>query len=464
MTEEKIKCDKPDFISMTKDSLTDYYKIIRIIGEGGFSKVFEVKNLKTNETFACKKISKVNVIDLQKFKNETSIISKSDHPNIIKLYEIYESHRSFYLIMELCKGGQLFEQITERAQKKNMYSEKDAAEIFQQIMSGIEYCHNQGVCHRDLKPENILCLNDSDDKNSQLKIIDFGLSKHFKLNKLNSRVGSVYYISPEVIDGAYTEKCDIWSGGVLLFLLLSGKLPFTGKDDHEIFSKIKSCSYSMDDKIWENISNEAKDLIRHMLVPENERFSAKDVLAHPWFKIVNEIKDKKINIDFNFFKEFSEENNLKKVVLYFIATRLNEKEIKELSQLFKDFDTNLDGQISFEEFEKGFLKYKSKNKLLNQNDIKHIFDTVDINKNGKIDYSEFIAATLEGRKEIVEKRLLETFSVYDKQNTGKIKKENLIKALHIDESLKEKGLEKLIDEMSKDDLIDYNEFLKLLDK
>ena len=331
-------------------------------------------------------------------------------------------------------------------------------------MSGIEYCHNQGVCHRDLKPENILCLNDSDDKNSQLKIIDFGLSKHFKLNKLNSRVGSVYYISPEVIDGAYTEKCDIWSGGVLLFLLLSGKLPFTGKDDHEIFSKIKSCSYSMDDKIWENISNEAKDLIRHMLVPENERFSAKDVLAHPWFKIVNEIKDKKINIDFNFFKEFSEENNLKKVVLYFIATRLNEKEIKELSQLFKDFDTNLDGQISLEEFEKGFLKYKSKNKLLNQNDIKHIFDTVDINKNGKIDYSEFIAATLEGRKEIVEKRLLETFSVYDKQNTGKIKKENLIKALHIDESLKEKGLEKLIDEMSKDDLIDYNEFLKLLDK
>ena len=464
MTEEKIKCDKPDFISMTKDSLTDYYKIIRIIGEGGFSKVFEVKNLKTNETFACKKISKVNVIDLQKFKNETSIISKSDHPNIIKLYEIYESHRSFYLIMELCKGGQLFEQITERAQKKNMYSEKDAAEIFQQIMSGIEYCHNQGVCHRDLKPENILCLNDSDDKNSQLKIIDFGLSKHFKLNKLNSRVGSVYYISPEVLDCAYTEKCDIWSGGVLLFLLLSGKLPFTGKDDQEIFSKIKACSYNMDDKIWENISNEAKDLIRHMLVPENERFSAKEVLAHPWFKIVNEIKDKKINIDFNFFKEFSEENNLKKVVLYFIATRLNEKEIKELSQLFKDFDTNLDGQISYEEFEKGFLKYKSKNKFLNQNDIKHIFDSVDINKNGKIDYSEFIAATLEGRKEIVEKRLLETFAVYDKQNTGKIKKENLIKALHIDESLKEKGLEKLIDELSKEDLIDYNEFLKLLDK
>ena len=462
MEEENVKIDKPDFIKMTRDSLTDYYKIIRIIGEGGFSKVFEVKNLKSSETFACKKISKVNLINLQKFKNEISIMSKADHPNIIKLYEIYESNRSFYLIMELCKGGQLFEQITEKAMKKNMYSEKDAAEIFQQIISGIEYCHNQGVCHRDLKPENILYLNNSD--NGQLKIIDFGFSKHFKLNKLNSKVGSIYYMPPEVIDGSYTEKCDIWSGGVLLFLLLSGKLPFFGKDDNEIISKIKSFSYNMNDKIWESISDEAKDLIKHMLVPEKERFSAKEVLAHPWFKIVNNIKDKKINIDFNFFKEFSEENNLKKVVLYFIATRLNEKEIKELSQLFKHFDKNLDGQISYEEFENGFLEYQNKNKLLIKNDIKKIFDTIDINKNGKIDYSEFIAASLEGRKEIVEKRLLEAFAAYDKQNTGKIKKDNLIKALHIDESLKEKGFDNIINDLVQDDLIDYNEFLKCLNK
>ena len=343
-----------------------------------------------------------------------------------------------------------------------MYSEKDAAEIFQQIISGIEYCHNQGVCHRDLKPENILYLNNSD--NGQLKIIDFGFSKHFKLNKLNSKVGSIYYMPPEVIDGSYTEKCDIWSGGVLLFLLLSGKLPFFGKDDNEIISKIKSFSYNMNDKIWESISDEAKDLIKHMLVPEKERFSAKEVLAHPWFKIVNNIKDKKINIDFNFFKEFSEENNLKKVVLYFIATRLNEKEIKELSQLFKHFDKNLDGQISYEEFENGFLEYQNKNKLLIKNDIKKIFDTIDINKNGKIDYSEFIAASLEGRKEIVEKRLLEAFAAYDKQNTGKIKKDNLIKALHIDESLKEKGFDNIINDLVQDDLIDYNEFLKCLNK
>ena len=213
-------------------------------------------------------------------------------------------------------------------------------------MSSIEYCHNQGICHRDLKPENILYLKEGDEKDNPLKIIDFGLSKHFRMNKLSSRVGSVYYISPEVLEQSYTEKCDVWSGGVLLFLLLSGKLPFVGRNDNDIFAKIKSLNYNMNDNIWKNISDEAKDLIKHMLVPEKERFTAKEVLSHPWFKIVNNIEAKQLNIDFSLFKKYSEETNLKKVVLYFIATRLNEKEINELKQIFKDLDNNKDGQIN----------------------------------------------------------------------------------------------------------------------
>ena len=124
MAENDIQMNKDNFICMTKDSLTDYYSIVKIIGEGGFGKVYEVKNKTTNEVFACKKVSKINLIDLEKFKNEISIMSKADHPNIVKLFEIYESNRSLYLIMELCKGGELFTKITERAQKKNMYSEK----------------------------------------------------------------------------------------------------------------------------------------------------------------------------------------------------------------------------------------------------------------------------------------------------------------------------------------------------
>ena len=462
MDKGDIQVSKDNFIVMTKDSLTDYYNIKKILGEGCFGKVYEVENKITSETYACKKVSKVNLIDLEKFRTEISIMSKVDHPNIVKLYEIYESNRSLYLIMQLCKGGELFTKISEKYKSNNKYTEKDAAEIVQQIMSGIEYCHNQGVCHRDLKPENILYLNDDNEKDNPLKIIDFVLSKHFKTNKLSSRVGSVHYIAPEVLEQKYTEKCDIWSCGVLLFLLLSGQLPFIGQDEKEIFAKIKNSKYEMNGEIWKNISDEAKDLISHMLVREPKRFTAKEVLAHPWFNIVNNIKDKKLNIDFDIFKKYSEENNLKKIILYFIATRLNEKEIKELHELFKKLDTNFDGQISYEEFEKGFLEYQKQNNIISQDDIKRFFNDVDFNKNGMIDYSEFIAVCLVGRKEIVERRLFDAFSSFDKDQSGKIKKEDFIKALHIDISLK--GFEKIIDDIAKDNMINYNEFLKGMDK
>ena len=464
MEKEDIQVNKNEFILMTKDSLTDYYKIKRIIGEGGFGKVYEVQNKVSSHSYACKKVSKANVIDLEKFKNEISIMSKADHPNIVKLYEIYESNRSLYLIMELCRGGELFKRITHRALKKNMYTEKDAAEIIQQIVSGIEYCHNNGICHRDLKPENILYLNDDDEKNNPLKIIDFGLSKHFKISKLSSRVGSVHYISPEVLEHSYTEKCDVWSCGILLYLLLSGRLPFSGQEENEIFAKIKSIQYKMDDDLWKNISNEAKDLIRHMLVKEEDRYSAKEVLAHPWFNIVNNYKDKDLNIDCTVFKKYAEEKTLKKIVLYFIATRLNEKEINELNELFKKFDKNKDGQISFEEFENGFMEYQTQNNIFTQNDIKNIFNAVDFNKNGMIDYSEFIAVCLIGRKEIIERRLLDAFSSFDKNQTGKIKKEDFIKAMHIDISLKDKIFDKDIEDITQDNMVDYNEFLKRMNK
>ena len=463
--EEQIQLNKDNFIFITKDSLTDYYKIIKIIGQSGYGKVYEVLNLKTFEYFACKKVSKINLIDYEKFKNEISILSRADHPNIVNLYEIYESNRSIYLIMEMCRGGPLFHNITLRAQKKKMYSEKDAAEIFIQIMSALEYCHNQGICHRDLKPENILYLNeDIDDKNNTLKIINFIFSKHFKINKLTSKIGSIYYLAPEVINQIYTEKCDIWSAGVLLYLLLSGTLPFDGNEDNEIIKKIISYKYEMNNKIWDNISNEAKDLIKHMLVPEKERYSAKEVLAHPWFKIINESKETKINIDFEIFKRYSEENTLKKMILYFISTRLNEKEIEELNMLFKKFDKNSDGQISYEEFEKGFTEYQNKNKIFSQNDMKNLFNIIDLNKNGKIDYHEFIAASIVGRKEIIERRLLDAFATFDKNRTGKIKKEDLMKALHIDLSLKEKGVDKIVNDLSDDELVDYNQFLDLMKK
>lgn len=163
------------------------------------------------------------------------------------------------------------------------------------------------------------------------------------------------------------------------------------------------------------------------------------------------------------FKKYSEENNLKKIVLYFISTRLNEQEIQELNIIFKKLNKSLDRQISYEEFEKGIIDNQNKNNVLEQIDIKHTFEEIDINKNGQIDYSEFIAASLKNRKEIIGRRLLEVFSSLDKEQSGKIKKEGFIKELHIDNLLKEKVFEAIINNLAKDDLIDYKEFIKLFE-
>ena len=146
-------------------------------------------------------------------------MKKSDHPNIIKLYEIFESKRSLYLIMEECKGGEVFDKIIEHIQNKKMYTEKHAANIFQKMMSAVEYCHNNGICHRDLKPENLLYLNQGPEINNPIKVIDFGLSQVISADrKLKTKVGTAYYVAPEILKGSYTEKCDIWSNFIYFFV------------------------------------------------------------------------------------------------------------------------------------------------------------------------------------------------------------------------------------------------------
>ncbi len=167
-----------------------------------------------------------------------------DHPNIIKLYEVYEDSRYVYLIMEECTGGELFDRIYERIVNKNLYTEKEAAAIFKQYMSAICHCHSQKICHRDLKPENLLFLNKSPD--SPLKVIDFGLSKIYTESNhhMSTKVGTAYYVSPEVLEGNYDEKCDIWSSAVILYILLTGEPPFNGPNDNEIYRKIVKKKFS----------------------------------------------------------------------------------------------------------------------------------------------------------------------------------------------------------------------------
>ena len=168
MKDTSVKFGRDTFIGRSDKSLKDVYEVVKQLGKGGYGKVYQVKNKKSGELRACKQLSKLNIADLEKFQREIDILIKTDHPNIIKLYEVFESKHNLYLIMEECMGGELFDKITEHIEKEEMYTEKEAANILLQVMSAVDYCHKNGICHRDLKPENLLYLKKGDEKDNPL--------------------------------------------------------------------------------------------------------------------------------------------------------------------------------------------------------------------------------------------------------------------------------------------------------
>ena len=462
MEDTTIKFGKETFIFKFDGIFLENYDVLEQLGKGGYGKVYKVKDKKTGEIRACKHLTKLGIKNLEQFQREINILIKADHPNIIKLYDIFESKHSFYLIMEECKGGELFDRIVEHIQNKEMYSEKKAAEIFEQIMSAIDYCHNNGICHRDLKPENILYLNEGQEENNPIKIIDFGLSQVISPDKkLKTKVGTAYYVSPEILRGEYTEKCDIWSAGVILYILLSGNPPFNGGSDTEIYKKIMESKVDFPEKNWKNISDKAKDLISHMISPENERYNAKQVLEHPWFKNAHNLNLIELNFDPIFLLNYSKYNLIKKITLFFIASRLEENEINDLRKTFEAFNIKKDGQISYEELKKGLMKLKSNN--INENEIFELFKNIDVDKNGKIDYTEFLAATLQKQSYLKKERLYEAFCMMDKDNRGNISKKGLMEALKLDKS-QEIEAEQFIKDADKDGdgVINYKEFLEIM--
>ena len=390
---QTIKFGKKTFAHKFEGLFLDNYEVIKQLGKGGYGQVYEVKNRKSGDILSCKYLSKKNFKNIEKFEREINILIKTDHPNIIKIYELYESDSDFYLVMEKCKGGELFDRIIEHIKHKNMYSEKDAAIILRQVMAAIEYCHNNGICHRDLKPENLLYLNDGPEQDNPIKVIDFGLSQFVTPDKkFTEKVGSIYYFSPEILKGNYTEKCDIWSSGVILYLLLSGEPPFNGPNNSSIYKKISKMKFTYPEEKWNSISDEAKDLINHMIAPENERYSASQVLQHPWFKKAYESLEpvtflKKEYEDDLLALNLEKKNQLKKMILLHIASRLDENEVENLKKSLEDFDKCKEGKITYEELKQGLVQLKNKN--INENYILELTKSFNIDQNDKCDYIEF---------------------------------------------------------------------------
>ena len=460
MVEKNITFGKQTFVGRMNGDLEDKYDILEEIGIGGYSRVLKIQNIETGKLYACKELQKNELADIDSFNREIDILIKLDHPNIIKLYEVYENEDFIYIVMELCNGGELFDRIIKRTEMGNPFTEKEAATIFKQLMSAVSYCHSNKIVHRDLKPENLLLLNNDDD--THIKIIDFGTSLIFKKKNTSmfDRVGTAYYISPEVIDGYYDEKCDEWSCGIILYILLCGYPPFNGRDDEEIFLNIRRLNYSFPSPEWNNISNDAKDLLKSIICDQFMRLNDEQVLNHIWLKNLapNAKEGEKIQININSFKNYSSSNKLKKAVLTFIASRLSEEEVKKLKENFQKIDTNGDGMLSLEEVKKAI----SHNKGISLSNVEQIFKSIDTDNSGNIDYTEFIAASLDKNIYLQENKLYEAFKLFDVDGSGKISKDEIAYILGTEKKSKE--IEKLFKkyDTNNDGEIDFKEFVNMM--
>ena len=229
-----------------------------MLGSGAFGEVRVCVHRDSGAQRAVKVLRKSHMDEDEKkmLFNEINNLKDLDRPNILKMFEFFEDEKRYYIVTDICKGGELFDEIVARGK----FTENDAAVLMKQVLSCINYCHSNKIVHRDLKPENILL--EQNKEFDQIKIIDFGTSLVFDENKkLDEKLGTPYYIAPEVLAKSYGPKCDIWSCGVITYIILSGNPPFNGASDQEIMKKVKKGDFSFQDPVWQNVTAEGKDFI-----------------------------------------------------------------------------------------------------------------------------------------------------------------------------------------------------------
>eukprot|EP00435_Cladocopium_sp_Y103_P018078 s900_g4.t1 len=396
---------------------------------------------------------------------EVDIQSSLDHPNIVKLYE---DAKRFYLVMELCTGGELFERIVAESEKHDgarAFDERGAATYMQQILGAMSYLHKNNFVHRDIKPENFLMQNNQD--NAEIKVTSLRLAKHYIPGtgaSMKTRAGTPYYVAPQVLAGAYDEKCDIWSCGVICYILLCGYPPFYGEKDKEILARVKKGEVKFDPADWSDVSSDAIDFIKLMLTYDpNTRPSAGDLLTHKWLtasasapvgRVAKDLGHKLKRFQSNsrtcvsgglerFLSRFPEipdkpRPRMKKVALTLIAQQLKDDDLKEHWEHWETTDMGM-----------------AKADLPD--------DIVEIDGSGNIDYTEFMAATLTKKQYLRREVMWAAFRVFDTNGDGVITKDELAKILKEEDNMA--IVEKMVADVDLDSNgeISFDEFCTMME-
>ncbi|XP_010929942.1 calcium-dependent protein kinase 2 [Elaeis guineensis] len=443
------------------EDVRSLYTLGKELGRGQFGVTYLCTEIATGNRYACKSISKRKLSsknDREDIRREVQIMQHlTGQANIVEFKGAYEDRHSVNLVMELCEGGELFDRIIA----KGHYSERAAAAICRAIVNVVHICHFMGVMHRDLKPENFLLA--TKDEGAMLKATDFGLSVFIEDGKVyRDIVGSAYYVAPEVLRRNYGKEIDVWSAGVILYILLSGVPPFWAETEKGIFDAILQGHIDFESDPWPSISNSAKDLVKKMLTQDpKRRITSAQVLEHPWIK-GGEASDKPIdNAVLSRMKQFRAMNKLKKMALKVIAENLSKDEIKGLKQMFINMDTDKSGTITYEELKAGLARLGSK---LSEAEVKQLMDAADVDGNGTIDYIEFITATMHWHRLERDEHLYRAFQYFDKDNSGFITRDEL------ESAMKEHGIgdastiKEIISEIDTDNdgRINYEEFCAMM--
>lgn len=459
------------------------YKRGKLLGKGAFGNVYESKNPIFDNKIAMKIIdkNKIYINDInneiqneekEDMKSEINILKKLSHPNIVRIFEFYETDNYFYIITEFCKEGELSNYLN-----KNILSEAQLCVIFYQVFSGLIYLHQNHIIHGDLKPQNILISsieNNSEynEKYAWIKIIDFGTAKIFKktIIKGDDIVGTLYYIAPEVFSSNYDnydEKSDIWSVGIILYKALTKKYPFIGKSDEETVHYILEGEH--DTRPLMNYSEELQDLIKNLLMKDpNKRPSAIEALNHKWFKKFNgrrlfsDFKKGEMTQFLNNLYNFSYSKILQLVIAFLVHNLPETESVQKILKLFRYFNESGDCELTKEELKKGLNEFKTEIDF--EEKLDKIFDELDGDKNGTIEFEEFLRGCIDKSEILNDKYINYAFKFLDKENKKSLSPEQIMSAFFVESEASKEILNNMLDsnDYDKNGRINFDEFKNLI--
>ncbi|CAI0553735.1 unnamed protein product [Linum tenue] len=373
------------------------YELGDEVGRGHFGYTCAAKFKKgelKGQQVAVKVIPKVKMttaIAIEDVRREVKILrALTGHNNLVQFYDAYEDSDNVYIVMELCEGGELLDRILSRGGK---YSEEDAKTVMIQILNVVAFCHLQGVVHRDLKPENFLFT--SKDEDSQLKAIDFGLSDFVKPDeRLNDIVGSAYYVAPEVLHRSYGTEADVWSIGVIAYILLCGSRPFWARTESGIFRAVLKADPSFDEAPWPSMSPEARDFVKRLLNKDpRKRITAAQALSHPWIKSSNDVIKVPLDIIvFKLMKAYMRSSSLRKAALRALSKTLTVDELFFLKEQFALLEPNKNGTISLDNIKSALMKHATD--AMKESRIPDFLASLNALQYRRMDFEEFCAAAL----------------------------------------------------------------------